>query len=66
VKEVEDALWFREIRARQKWQENVEVGGARYGVSCHKIGDIVMITRITQFKRRKFSKSMKKDKRLRN
>lgn len=64
-KEVKEALWFREIRAKKKLLENIEVGGTRYGVSCHIVGNILMITQITPRKKKKASKSMKKEKRYR-
>jgi hypothetical protein len=64
--ELEEQYYNRGIKAKRKWLENVEIFGTRYAVSCHEINkDEVEITNIRQQKGKKYSKSMKKEKRLR-
>lgn len=64
--ELENRFYDRGVKATRKWQENVNVGGSRYFVSCHKISDDeVEITFISGRKKPSYAKSMKKEKRLR-
>ncbi len=62
---LERVLYDRGVKAKRKWLENINVGDIRYAVSCHKLGDNeVEITQIRTLKKPKYSKSMKKEKRL--
>ena len=64
--ELENRFQDRGVKAKRKWLENVNVGGNRYFVSCHKIGDDeIEITFISGRKKPSYTKSMKKEKRLR-
>lgn len=62
---LEEVLYNRGVKAKRKWLENIDVGGSRYAVSCHELGDDkVEITQIRTLKKPKYSKSGKKEKRL--
>lgn len=64
--QLENRFYNRGVKAKRKWLEPIEVAGGRYAVSCHKISaNKVEITYIREQKKPKYSKSMKKEKRLR-
>ena len=62
--QLESVLYERKFRAKKKWLEIIEVGGTRYGVTCHKVGDDVEVTEIRQLAKKKYTQSRKKDIRL--
>jgi len=63
---LENAFYNRGVKAKRKWLEIIEVSCGRFAVSCHNLGNNeVEVSHIRMLKDEKYSKSTKKETRLR-